>query len=72
MNQLKSQGQHCPYLVVAAFPGRMPQIIGRTYNRVDAEAHVRFLRRRMMEGSFFLVFDPGEGEGEMQEKGEGG
>lgn len=58
MHQLNPQGQHCPYLIVAAFPKRMPQIIGRTYKRADAEAHMRFLQRRMTQGTFYLVYDP--------------
>lgn len=51
-------GQYCPYLVVANFPGRMPQIVGRTYNRADAEAQVRFLQRQIKNGSFFVAFEP--------------
>lgn len=58
MNQILHQGQHCPYLVVAAFPDRIPQVIGRTYNQMDAQTHVRFLKRRLKHGQFFLVYDP--------------
>lgn len=58
MNQIPQQGQHCPYLVVAAFPDRIPQVIGRTYNQIDAQTHIRFLKRRLQHGSFFLVYDP--------------
>jgi hypothetical protein len=58
MNSTQMGGQHCPYLVVVIFAGRMPQIIGRTYNRADAEAQVRFLQRQMKNGSFFVAFDP--------------
>ena len=59
MISTQTMGQHCPYLVVAIFAGRMPQIVGRTYNRADAEALVRFLQRRLGEGSFFVAFEPG-------------
>ncbi|NEQ49559.1 MAG: hypothetical protein F6K11_05415 [Leptolyngbya sp. SIO3F4] len=58
MNQIHQQGQHCPYLVVAAFPDRIPQVIGRTYNQIDAQTHIRFLKRRLQHGRFFLVYDP--------------
>ena len=59
MNQIpQQQGQHCPYLVVAAFPERVPQVIGRTYNQMDAQTHVRSLKRRLKHGQFFLVYDP--------------
>ena len=58
MNQTSPQGQHCPYLVVAAFPGRVPQVVGRTYNQMDAKTHVRLLKRKLKHGQFFLVYDP--------------
>jgi hypothetical protein len=58
MNATQADGQYCPYLVVAIFAARMPQIVGRTYNRVDAEAQVRFLQRQMKNGSFFVAFEP--------------
>ncbi len=58
MNQTTPHGQHCPYLVVAAFPDRIPQVIGRTYNQIDAQTHIRFLKRRLQHGNFFLVYDP--------------
>jgi hypothetical protein len=58
MISTQTVGQHCPYLVVAIFSGRMPQIVGRTFNRADAEAHVRFLQRRLAAGSFFVAFEP--------------
>lgn len=60
MNQIseQQQGQHCPYLVVAAFPDRVPQVIGRTFNQMDAQTHVRFLKRKLKHGQFFLVYDP--------------
>lgn len=58
MNSAQMSGQHCPYLVVAIFPGRMPQIVGRTYNRADAEVQVRFLQQRLKNASFFVAFDP--------------
>lgn len=58
MNSTQMGRQHYPYLVVAIFAGRMPQIIGRTYNRADAEFQVRFLQRQMKNGSFFVAFEP--------------
>lgn len=58
MSQVNSVDCHRPYLVVASFPGEMPRAIGRTYNKSDAEANVRFLQRRMTDGSFYIVFDP--------------
>ena len=59
MNQIsEQQGQHCPYLVVAVFPDRVPQVIGRTFNQMDAQTHVRFLKRKLKHGQFFLVYDP--------------
>ena len=66
MNQIlqQQQGQHCPYLVVAAFPDRVPQVIGRTYNQMDAQTHIRFLKRKLKHGQFFLVYDPGLSETE--------
>ena len=66
MNQIPElqQGQHCPYLVVAAFPDKVPQVIGRTFNQADAQTHIRFLTRRLKHGQFFLVYDPGVSETE--------
>ena len=58
MNSTKIDGQHCPYLLVAIFSGRMPQIIGRAYDRSDAIAQVRFLQRRVKNDSFFVAFEP--------------
>ncbi len=58
MTPTQTSGQHCSYLVLAIFPGQMPQIIGRTYNRADAEAQVRFLQRQMKNGDFFVAFEP--------------
>jgi hypothetical protein len=58
MSQLNAGDRHHPYLIVAAFPGKMPRAIGRTYNQSDAEEHVRFLQRRMNEGMFYIVFEP--------------
>lgn len=43
---------------MAAFPDRIPQVIGRTYNQIDAQTHIRFLKRRLQHGNFFLVYDP--------------
>ncbi len=57
MNLIQIDGQHCPYLLVAIFSGRMPQIIGRAYNPSDAEAQVRFLQRRVKNGSFLVAFE---------------
>jgi len=49
-----------PWQVVAVFPGHKPKAIGRTHNRTDADAMVRFLRRKILTGSFYVVFDPDE------------
>ncbi len=45
-----------PWLIVAAFPTHHPRTIGRTRNRSDAEAMVRFLQRKIPNGSFSVVF----------------
>lgn len=58
MSQSMSAACYRPYLVVAAFPKEMPRTIARTYNKSDAEDHVRFLQRRMPRGEFYVVFDP--------------
>lgn len=75
MNQIPQQGQHCPYLVVAAFPDRIPQVIGRMYNQIDAEAHVHFLRQRLAHGKFFLIYEPAVADmrnlsGQIRQEGE--
>ncbi|NJR63523.1 MAG: hypothetical protein HC769_34935, partial [Cyanobacteria bacterium CRU_2_1] len=53
---------HRPWVIVAVFPGHKPREIGRTQNRSDAEAYVRFLQRRVPQGRFYVMFDPGDGE----------
>lgn len=58
MTQPNSRDTHRSYLIVADFPGELPRAIGRTYNKTDADDHVRFLKRRMTNGSFYVVFDP--------------
>ncbi|NJN57311.1 MAG: hypothetical protein HC879_07300 [Leptolyngbyaceae cyanobacterium SL_5_9] len=40
-----------PWLIVAVFPGHHPKVIGRTCNRADADATVRFLRWRGIGGA---------------------
>ncbi|NJO43293.1 MAG: hypothetical protein HC769_24370 [Cyanobacteria bacterium CRU_2_1] len=47
-----------PYAIVAIFPGHKPKIIGRRRNRSDAEDMVRFLQRRIPNGTFYVMFDP--------------
>lgn len=58
MTQPNSRNTHRSDLVVADFPGKLPRAIGRTYNKTDADDQVRFLKRRMANGSFYVVFDP--------------
>ncbi len=58
MTQPTIRDCHRPYLIVADFPGEMPRTIARTYNKIDAEDSVRFLKRKTANGSFFIVFDP--------------
>lgn len=58
MSQLISAACHRPYLIVAAFPKAVPRIIACTYDKTDAEDHVRFLQRRIPGGKFYVVFDP--------------
>jgi hypothetical protein len=49
-----------PYAIVAVFPGRKPQAVGRTCNRSDADAMARFLQRRIPKGTFYVTFEPEE------------
>lgn len=51
---------HRPWVIVVIFPGYKPREIGRTANRADAEAFVRFLQRRVTRGAFYVVFEQGE------------
>ncbi|KAM3099480.1 hypothetical protein ACKFKF_14405 [Phormidesmis sp. 146-12] len=48
---------HRPYAVVAVMPGHKPREIGQFNNRSDADAMVRFLRRSVPAGDFFVTFD---------------
>jgi hypothetical protein len=36
---------HRAWVIFAVFLGHKPQAVARVYNKSDAEAHVRFLRR---------------------------
>lgn len=58
MSSTISRDVHRPYLVVADFPGELPRVISRTYNKIDADDHVRFLKRKMAQGNFYVAFDP--------------
>lgn len=49
-----------PYAIVAVFGDRQPKAIGRTRNRSDADAMVRFLVRKIPKGTFSVIFDPEE------------
>lgn len=49
-----------PYAIIAAMPGHKPKAIGRSNNRIDADSMVRFLQRKVPNGSFYVVFDPDE------------
>ena len=49
---------HRPYLIVADFPGQLPRSISRTCNQADADDHIRFLKRQITNGSFYIVYDP--------------
>jgi hypothetical protein len=52
--------RYIPYAIIAAFPGHKPKAIGHTHNRVDADAMVRFLQRRIPHGAFYVIFTPPE------------
>lgn len=49
---------HRPYLIVADFPGQMPRAISRTCHKEDADDQIRFLKRQVANGSFYVVYDP--------------
>ncbi|NEQ47582.1 MAG: hypothetical protein F6K00_30175 [Leptolyngbya sp. SIOISBB] len=51
-------GQHCPYLIVAAAPPNLPRVIGRHFNREDADDQLRFLLRKVRDRRFFIVYYP--------------
>ncbi|MEM7773825.1 MAG: hypothetical protein AAF327_25390 [Cyanobacteria bacterium P01_A01_bin.37] len=68
MTHSDSKGQYCPYLVVAVFPPNLPHVIGRHYNRADADAEIRFLKRRVSKGSYFLAYEPASASSSEQEK----
>lgn len=46
------------YLVIVSTPGHKPTAIGRLANRVDADAMVRFLQRKVPNKTFYVVFEP--------------
>lgn len=58
MPQSKLAEIYRPYLIVADFPGQLPRAISRTYNKEDADDHIRFLKRQVANGSFYIVYDP--------------
>jgi hypothetical protein len=58
MSLFNSLGTYPQNFIVADFPGELPRAIARTYNKIDAEDSVRFLKRKTANGSFFIVFDP--------------
>jgi hypothetical protein len=44
-----------PWIVMAVFPGHNPKPIAQTCYKSDAESHVRFLKRYMTQGKFYVV-----------------
>lgn len=60
-----SNSQH--YAIVAVFPGRKPQAVGRAHNRSDADAMARFLEQQIPKGRFYVVFDVEETSGKSNE-----
>jgi hypothetical protein len=48
---------HRPWVIIAVFPGYKHKELWRTYHRSDAEAYVRFLKRSIPQGDFYVVFD---------------
>lgn len=58
MPQTKLAELYRPFLIVADFPGQLPRAIARTYNQEDAEDQIRFLKRQITNGAFYIVYDP--------------
>ncbi|MBW4467384.1 MAG: hypothetical protein KME07_18315 [Pegethrix bostrychoides GSE-TBD4-15B] len=58
MPQTKLAELYRPFLIVADFPGQLPRAIARTYNQEDAEDQIRFLKRQIVNGAFYIVYDP--------------
>ncbi|KAM3112838.1 hypothetical protein [Phormidesmis sp. 146-33] len=58
MNQPTFRDVYRLYLIVADFPGELPRVIGRTCHKIDADDHVRFLKRKAAQGNFYVAFDP--------------
>lgn len=58
MPQSKLAELYRPFLIVADFPGQLPRAIARTYNQEDAEDQIRFLKRQIANGAFYIVYDP--------------
>lgn len=48
------------WVLVAVMPQHKPHPIGRFANRSDAEAMMRFLQRKVANGAFYVLFDPGD------------
>ena len=49
-----------PYAIIAAMPEHKPKAIGRSNIRIDADSMVRFLQRKVPNGTFYVIFDPEE------------
>ncbi|MFM7427909.1 MAG: hypothetical protein ACKO7W_23405 [Elainella sp.] len=58
MSPAKLAELYRPFLIVADFPGQLPRAIARTYNQEDAEDQIRFLKRQITTGAFYIVYDP--------------
>lgn len=58
MSQSRLAEIYRPFLIVADFPGQLPRAIARTCNQEDADDQIRFLKRQITHGSFYIVYDP--------------
>ncbi len=51
------KNQLYPWCIIRPFPNMRSQIVGRFRRRVDAEGHLRVLKRLIPDVSYFIMFD---------------
>ena len=51
------KAQLYPWCIIRPFPNMRTQIVGRFRRRVDAEGHLRILKRMIPNVSFEIMFD---------------